>query len=603
MKKLLFVLLLFIVNPLFSQRFSDYEYDEDDSTFSLKNLNYLDTVVNSYRVFMTGENHSYTNVNNGIELQMLKYLNEKRGVRNLVIELGFARGYLLNKYINDDTSILDLLLLNTDRRYINSYRNLRKLNQGLPEDKRIHVHGIDVERFPDDAPILMSLILGSDTVVPEKIDFLVEVIHSYAEYCKSGHKYRYRADYSYSGYYSNYYNRTFDDNKVVDSIIAGYDNLKAEFDAYLGDQSVLFEETVRSLKEYLIYMRYFNMPQQYIYRERFMYENMKRLLNKDTNASFYGQFGRCHIGLSKVKNECEWWNHSPLANRLNRSEFKDKVMSIGIYYNDRSYYNYNYYDFSVGDDYQSMKYLDSIGDSKMALVKINDKDSFLKTRFNYLIVTKTSIWNSYTNEKFRSDFTAIDFSYGKSIFNFNQLNAAINPGGNGFDNMITTYGINVSVSSYNLYNVYDIKYFVPQKIKAGNIKYNLQGFSILEGVGYIPYISKRFSFAPYFLFGYSRLTLSVVNDSLSSKISPAFSDYNTSKFANNALSLGLGLDLRYNFAGVFGIFAKGHFVADPSYYNWRRIEGFNNKLDKGSPKTSLLNYGLSAGLSILIMDY
>jgi hypothetical protein len=149
-------------------------------------------------------------------------------------------------------------------------------------------------------------------------------------------------------------------------------------------------------------------------------------------------------------------------------------------------------------------------------------------------------------------------------------------------------------------NVFDVRIMQPQRIRNGSIRYTMNGYSILEGIGYNPGFSKYLAISPYVLLGYSRTSLKVENDSFKNAISPAFSTVNKLRYVNSAFTLGLGLDVRFNITKIIGLNVKAQVLSDPSQKYWRRVEGASNPIDNKSPKTSLFNYGLSAGLSILL---
>ncbi|MFM6984948.1 MAG: hypothetical protein ACKOXF_12495 [Chitinophagaceae bacterium] len=108
MLKLMRIPLLLLLSVIINHSTFSQELFIGDTIVSadinIAQLNQLDSVDKSVRVFLGGENHNYWSENNLIELKMIKHLHKTRGVRNLVIELGYARGYLLDRYINDDST-------------------------------------------------------------------------------------------------------------------------------------------------------------------------------------------------------------------------------------------------------------------------------------------------------------------------------------------------------------------------------------------------------------------------------------------------------------------------------------------------------------------
>ncbi len=602
---LLFLLSVIINHSSFSQELflNDTSVSAD---INITQLTQLDSVSNSVRVFMGGENHNYWSENNAIELKMIKHLHKTKGVRKLVIELGYARGYLLDRYINDDSTYYSLLDNNTAYQYLNFYQELRAFNQSLPLDQRIHVYGVDVERFPDDAPILLSHLLKKEQKVPESIDFLTEVIHSYAAYSKDRYYNYYYQDNDFNdeiddGYYVD--ENTFMDNKVIDSVLVEYTKNKLVFHQYLAADSTVFKNTIQSMRDFRTYFRYSRMPHQYIYRERYLFNNMMTLLDADTTAKFYGQFGRCHVSQKKLEKECDWWDNSALAKRLNESKYKNQIVSIGIFYKYQQYamdYTNNFNNWDLNDAVQ--KYIDSSEKDEFRLMKIESSDSLLSPLYNYILVASScGDICSETAVKVTHDFIALDIDYGQAKYNFNTLNKGLTgdtiPG---FNQQVKYYNFTMFSSTDELVNVFDIRVMQTQKMKNGNLQYTLNGYSILEGFGYNPSISKYFAISPYVLLGYSRTSLRIQNDSFVHPISPAFSNVNKLKYANSAFSAGLGLDLRLNFTSFLGLNIKAQVLTDPSNKYWRRVESYSSSLDKLSPKTSLFNYSVSAGLSILL---
>jgi hypothetical protein len=236
------------------------------------------------------------------------------------------------------------------------------------------------------------------------------------------------------------------------------------------------------------------------------------------------------------------------------------------------------------------------------LVKIASTDSLLNPLYNYLLLVNSCEVYCNSTDEITHDLVALDFNYGQAQYNFKTLNTGLTGDSlPGFNQMVKYYNFTVFSSTDKVVNVFDIRVQQRQKISNGNIHYSLGGYSILEGIGYNPSFSKYIAVAPYVLFGYSRSVLKIENDSFRNVISPAFSSVNKMKYANGAFSAGLGIDLRLNFSRIIGLNVKAQVLTDPSNKYWRRVESYTNPIDKQSPKTSLFNYAVSAGLSILLI--
>ncbi len=109
---------------------------------------------------MLGEYH-YLKANFTIQAELLIHLNKQFGVRNLVIEFGWAEVYLYNKYLETE----DLYYLNHTSfgfsHFDIFYAALKRLydyNLGLPTDKKLKVHGHDFEREPGLSASLYDLL-------------------------------------------------------------------------------------------------------------------------------------------------------------------------------------------------------------------------------------------------------------------------------------------------------------------------------------------------------------------------------------------------------------------------------------------------------------
>ncbi|MBL7838353.1 MAG: erythromycin esterase family protein [Bacteroidetes bacterium] len=577
------------MNGLLAQKYDvDAFYSEE---YKLNNLELLDSNLSTYRVFLTGENHRYYNFNNKLELQLLQYLHAHRGVRDLVIELGFVRGYLIDQYINGDSTYYDQLVRTTGYSYLEFYKELRSWNQTLPDSMKVHVHGVDIERFPDDAPVLMARILEKDSMVPESISFLREIIRSYAEFKQSESRANEFRTYSFGGYL--YRSASLSDEKTIDSILVNYELLRNDFKNYLGTDFLLFDKAMTSLKDYMLYESYERTPQQFIYRERFLLKNMTALLDSDSNRAVFGQFGRCHVGFDQVKDDCDWWENSPMAKRLNDSKYKGQVMNIAIYYES---------DYDYSEEMIKRKYKALMDGKSTMLFKIDSEDSLLASNYQYLIFHSTDLaYNNVPEDKMKNPFFAsIDVGFGISMFNFDNLNTAINPvSKKAFNSNVRTYELGFITKSDGVNAGFMFRLFQTQKYDNGRYTYKLGGYSVYEVIGLTPTISKHFAPTFYGMLGYSRLSLNVRDDSSNMQLSPAFSPIKSAQYNNGTFLLGAGLDLRIAIGPWLALTFKSHIMADISNTYWRQAVPGINPLDKSSPKTSLYNYGLSAGLSIM----
>jgi hypothetical protein len=576
-----------------------------DTTSTIKNIEILDSGIDKYRVFVTGENHSKYVINGTIEYQFLKHLHKNSGVRNLIIELGFSRGYMLNAFINEDSLAIDLLKGNTSNIYIEFYYLLRNFNQSLPESERIHVYGVDVERFLDDGPILLNRLLQNGNLLPKDLEFSVEVLKSYAKYIQKKYKNLYETDADYRNGPSNMYlgYNGFNDKVVLDSILFDYESKKDVFNQFLGSDSTVYNQVINSLKEYQLYMSYYRMPHQFIYRERKIFENICQLLRNEPKAKFYGQFGRCHIGMNENMNSCNWWDAKSFTKRFEYSEFKGQILNAAIIYGVNSVFSD--WDIEIASDTlnQELKtYQNKAEVNENSLFKVSNTDSLLKTYYNYIIVSRS---NQYVYERPNTkvgNTAFINLAFGQSNYNFDVLNQSVFSSAKGFNSNFKTVSIGVSTNTFGFYMDHNFTLLMGQDMRVDKYSQKLSGYSITQGYGFAPRISNNFAIATYFLMGYSKLNLKINNDTLQPIFSPGFSKVKEINYSNSAFVVGLGADIRIALNDWFGVFARGQFMFDPSNKYWKQKNGIVGLKDSNSPKTSLRNYSLNAGISFLIQD-
>ena len=123
--------------------------NNDVSSFSL-----LNSSLEGYTVFLTGEAHGVA-ANTDVQIKLLKYLNEKAGVKYFLIERGYSDSVILNRYLKTgDENILKQYYegINGTLNYtINDYEMWKKLyeyNKKKSIEDKIKVIGIDVEYTP-----------------------------------------------------------------------------------------------------------------------------------------------------------------------------------------------------------------------------------------------------------------------------------------------------------------------------------------------------------------------------------------------------------------------------------------------------------------------
>ena len=140
----------------------------------------LDTIDGSYRLYFSGENHTYQTSNLKLELKLLKYFHQNHGVNTLLLEFGNVTGWLVNEYIvTGEEKLEKALKINFSKNFVNYFKEIKKYNDSLPKADRIKVVGIDVQRSVQIGFEMMNYLLPPDSILPEdSISQQIELIRS-----------------------------------------------------------------------------------------------------------------------------------------------------------------------------------------------------------------------------------------------------------------------------------------------------------------------------------------------------------------------------------------------------------------------------------------
>jgi len=290
------------------------EYLEDNyktSDFTedgLSNVFRLIDDSDKYDIFFTGEYHGRLG-NEKISIGMLKYLNEKEGVRYLICELQYSIVSKLNEYIqNGDEKLLKEaieVVRNANPSYggddyYKFWQELYNYNKTLPEDKRIQAFGIDID-FQVNYTLNEMISLIPDTEPSIEISGKINDFKSIL-----------------SG--------DVESDEAVAKILVNLDNdINNNTDIYItffGDNFDNFKNNLCSIINTMKYMK-----NQSEYRDDLIYDNFMRIYNKNPKGKYYGQFGQMHIFRETVKYNGE--EEITLAKFI-EDKGKLKVLSIPI---------------------------------------------------------------------------------------------------------------------------------------------------------------------------------------------------------------------------------------------------------------------------------
>ena len=293
------------------------------------------------KVVYTGENHLYTPFNNLISLTVLKELNLRYRFKDHIIELGPARSQLINAFLKGDSLAEIKLKASTSYSHFMFCDWLKKWNDTIEDDRKIEVHGIDVERF-NEIPLMNigELFEGNKSQIPYSIEALRNTaIYRLHRIIESGLEYFDRPNESYYGAYSV-------SLQSVREMVHTSDSLGSDLKTYFAEDYNFFREQIMYLKEYIIFKGYDNTPMEHNWRETHMFGRLNELMKEYPEKKFYGQFGRCHSIREVEDKECEWFAFKSTMERIIRENPGVKTVSMGMFYGKN---RYRYYDSKYSD--------------------------------------------------------------------------------------------------------------------------------------------------------------------------------------------------------------------------------------------------------------
>jgi hypothetical protein len=451
-KKLFFLSILFVFSGLEAQKIGlNLADDEDYTSFS----SYKE-VLDSFTVFVNGENHQYTKSNAEIQLKMFKYLHQNAGVNTLLLELGWSRGYILTQYIQTgDTTLLPAIRGYSWKYYADFVESLKSYNDSLPADNKIQIVGIDVERFYNMSVKALQMQLPKENLnskLHDSISLCVQSIHALNTYLETSSEWdEEKEEYVYKGSRGP---------SVSKSIYFILENIKSHKDKYLAlieaKNHAVFLKVVEQLEDMQKYEKYdySNSVQGYVYREQYMYDQFTDLFEKDTTEKFFMQFGRCHSVKVYQKEACGWHHYHSIANRINESnhpKLKNRVLSTAIYYPDSD--SWGKLEDSLKNHVQEM-YIDSSFKDSLTLWNVQ-LDSVFDGRHEFVIINNKELktdkdpkakggWDDYDADGEEEADGYITFKTGYNAITYNDLNSYIGTNAHSIFQPTFQYGIDLS---------------------------------------------------------------------------------------------------------------------------------------------------------------
>ncbi len=290
--------------------------------------------LDKYSVYFTGENHQFTTFNTKFQFKLLKYLHSTQGVRHFVFEQGPGLAYIINEIIlKDKTTHMHYLRDVFFEPFYDLVKSLRKFNDGKPEEDKITVHGIDVERFPSFSVYALKEIVDTadKTVEGGEIFEQIKALAS-SQYNVSSPATFYQDPSENFNFQFGEISPAISLQSIINTANANEQSLKKA----LQKDSTVFFSIIKSLevgKEWYLTEKQGDVKSPII-RERFMSDEFEKVYRADPSGKFYGQFGRCHLHKDQNAGRCYDYYMNSIANRINEIDrsLKNKVLVIPIFY-------------------------------------------------------------------------------------------------------------------------------------------------------------------------------------------------------------------------------------------------------------------------------
>ena len=404
-------------------------------------LSILDSAILKNQVFFIGEDHRYRKSNSELLLKLFAYLNQKIGLRDILIEQGTSSAYLINRYIVDGDEDAKKTLENyVFPTYFDLFTSLKNFNDSIRSDSlKVRVHGIDIERSLQNGFKVLGKLLPK-TTAPSDIAISIETISGMAGFY----------DYTFANMKTDSLNNPdlrklfgenqFNGNKTLKHILSNYKQYKDVYKVYLGANFILFNQILEGLdkgQEWYSFQEE-SAYQEWIMREIYMAEKFKELISLYPNKTFLGSFGRCHTSINITDAWCDLHQFKSLANRIRETHLandsKIKVLSIGSYYPLSGYFVRK-----KSDGFMVSELTKHVGDNEVRIFKVSNDTNFaqVKDAFQFIVINKRKLNEEkkgkldvvFVDEDKDDLLVHLDFNY--TFYSFNNTS---------FNNLIQSFG-------------------------------------------------------------------------------------------------------------------------------------------------------------------
>ena len=176
--KIFIVLLLISIMTIVFLYFKDIGVKQ----YMLTNNNFDLIDIDNYEVFLTGETHTMAK-SDEFKKTFFSYLNKNAGVKNIIEEIGFCSGLVLNRYLETgDEKDLEFFMeqlkgtMAYNKEKYEFYKWLYEYNQQLAEEDKITIYGIDIEHQPLTAIRGISTLIDTKKEVPKSLEEAIRYV-------------------------------------------------------------------------------------------------------------------------------------------------------------------------------------------------------------------------------------------------------------------------------------------------------------------------------------------------------------------------------------------------------------------------------------------
>lgn len=255
-KVFIILLLISIMTMLFL-----YFKDARVKKYMLNNNKFDVIDIDNYEVFLTGETHTMAK-SDEFKKEFFSYLNKNAGIKNIIEEVGFGSGLLLNRYIQTgNEKDLEFYMkqlkgtMSYNKEKYEFYKWLYEYNLQLDEQGKITIYGIDIEHQPLTAIKGISTLIDKNKEVPQSLEQAIKYIEE-------------------------------NNQTAILYLKMAYDNNKEVCEEYFGDNFIIFENCIKNL---------YPVETGSDMRDKVMMDNFSFIYSLNKDEKFFGQLGSEHI--------------------------------------------------------------------------------------------------------------------------------------------------------------------------------------------------------------------------------------------------------------------------------------------------------------------